>query len=53
MPVTYETVRGWGIGGLIAIVVLIVCIILIIIGKPLEPVMVLGMLAALALSRLL
>ena len=52
MAVTYETVKGWGIGGLIAVIVLVVCIVLMIIDKPLSPFMVLGMIAALALARL-
>jgi len=48
----YDTIKSWGLGSLIAIVVLIVCIVLMFIDKPLSPFAILGMLAALALSRL-
>jgi len=45
-PVTY----GWG--ALIALLVLTVCVVLAILGRPLTPLEILGMIAALALSRL-
>lgn len=48
----YETIKGWGLGGLIAICVLIVAIILMIVGPALTPTLVLGFVAALALARL-
>jgi hypothetical protein len=51
MPV-YETVKGWGIGGLLAVLVLIGCFVLWLIGKPIDSGIVLLMLAMLALSRL-
>jgi hypothetical protein len=48
-----ETVRGWGLGYLIAFIVLILCIIAWFIGKPLTGPEILGLIGALALSRLL
>jgi hypothetical protein len=51
MPV-YETVRSWGIGGLLAVLVLIGCFVLWLIGKPIDSSIVLLMLAMLALARL-
>ncbi len=42
----------WSLGSLIAIIVLILAIILMVIGTGLTPLMVLGFIAALALSRL-
>jgi hypothetical protein len=51
MPV-YETVKGWGIGGLLAVLVLVGCFVLYIIGKPVDNNVMLLMLAMLALARL-
>lgn len=48
----YDTIRGWGLGGLIAIVVLILAIVFWAIGKPLDPAMVLLLIGLLALARL-
>lgn len=48
-----ETIRGYGIGWIIALIILILCIILMFLGAPLTPFQVLGLIAALALSRLL
>ena len=43
---------AWGIGALIALVVLVVCIILLVIGHALTPTLVFGLIAALAVARL-
>lgn len=48
-----ETVRSWGIGWLLALLVLIATFVLWLLGKPLEPGVVLALIAMLALSRLL
>lgn len=48
-----ETVRGYGIGWVVALIILILCVILMFLGAPLTPFQVLGLIAALALSRLL
>lgn len=48
-----ETVRGWGIGWVLALLVLIACFVLWLIGKPLDNGTVLALVAMLALSRLL
>ena len=45
-----ETVRSWGLGGIIAIIVLILCLVLMVIGR--LPILEGGLLAALALARL-
>jgi predicted Co/Zn/Cd cation transporter (cation efflux family) len=42
----------YSFGALIALIVLTVCIVLAIMGQPLTPLQVLGLIAALALSRL-
>lgn len=47
-----ETVRSWGLGWLIALLVLVVCVVLLVIGKALDTTTVLVMIAALALARL-
>ncbi len=47
------TVRGWGIGSLIALVVFLLAVVLLIIGHALTPTMVLVFIAALALAMLL
>lgn len=51
MPV-YETVRSWGLGGLLAVLVLIGCFVLWLLGKPIDRNVELLMLAMLALARL-
>lgn len=48
-----ETVRGYGIGWVVALIVLIICVILMFLGAPLTPFQVLGLMAALAVARLL
>lgn len=48
-----ETVRSWGIGWLLALLVLIACFILFLLGKPLDNTIVLLLIAMLALSRLI
>lgn len=48
-----ETLQGYGIGWVIALIVLILCVVLMFLGAPLTPFQVLGLIAALALSRLL
>lgn len=48
-----ETVRGYGIGWVVALIVLIICVILMFLGTPLTPFQVLGLIAALAVARLL
>jgi hypothetical protein len=47
------TVKGFGFGWIIALVVLLVCVILAIIGHTLSPSIVLLLIAALALAILL
>ena len=42
----------WGLGTLIALLVLVICIVLLVIGHVLTPVLVFGLIAALALARL-
>lgn len=46
------TIQTIGVGGIIAVVVLIVCVVLLIIGQALTPVEILGLIAALAVARL-
>ena len=49
-----DTVKSWGLGYLIALVVLIVCILLgFFLDKPLTNAQVLALIGALALARLL
>ena len=47
------TVKAWGIGWLIALLVLIICVVLWFIDKPLTSGEILGFIAVLALARLL
>lgn len=47
------SVRGYGIGWIIALLVLIICVVLLVIGQALTPFVVLVLIALLALSRLL
>lgn len=47
------TVKAWGIGWVIALVVLIVCVILWLLDRPLTGPQILCLIAALALARLL
>jgi hypothetical protein len=42
----------WSIGALIALIVLVVCIILLVIGHALTATLVFGLIAALAVARL-
>jgi hypothetical protein len=42
----------WSIGALIALVVLVICIILLVIGHALTATLVFGLIAALAVARL-
>ena len=42
----------WGLGALIALVVLVVCLILLVIGHALTATLVFGLIAALAVARL-
>lgn len=46
------TMPVWGLGTLIALVVLVVCIILLVIGHALTATLVFGLIAALAVARL-
>lgn len=48
----YETFKGFGIGFIIAIIVLILCVVFWAIGKPLDNDMVLLLIALLAIARL-
>ena len=48
-----STVKSWGIGWLLALVVLILCIVLWFLGSTLSAPQVLGLIAVLALARLL
>lgn len=48
-----ETVRGWGIGWILALLVLVACFALWVIGKPLDNGVVLALIAMLALARLI
>lgn len=43
---------AWTLGALIALVVLVVCIVLLVIGHALTPMIVFGLIAALAVARL-
>jgi hypothetical protein len=47
------TIRGWGLGWFIALIVLILCVVLWFMGTTLSAPQVLGLIAALALARLL
>lgn len=42
----------WGIGALIAVVVLVLCIVLLVVGHALTSTIVFGLIAALAVARL-
>ena len=42
----------WGIGAIIALIVLVICIILLVIGHALTATLVFGLIAALAVARL-
>lgn len=42
----------YSLGGIIALIVLVVCIVLAIIGQSLSTLLILGMIGAIALSRL-
>lgn len=46
------TMPVWGLGTLIALVVLVVCIVLAVTGTALTPHIVLGLIGALAVARL-
>lgn len=48
----YETVKAWGIGAIIAIIVLVLCVVFWAIGKGLDSGMVLLLIGLLALARL-
>lgn len=48
-----ETIKGWGLGFLIALIVFLLCIVFWAIGKPLDQAMVLLLIGLLALARLL
>lgn len=48
-----DTVRGYGIGWVIALLVLIICVVLAFLGTTLTPFQVLLLIAALALAILL
>ena len=52
-PQFIATVRGLGLGWIVALLVLFICIMLAILGVALTPALVLGLIGALALSRLL
>jgi hypothetical protein len=43
---------AWSIGALIALIVLVICIILLVIGHALTATLVFGLIAALAVARL-
>ena len=43
---------AWGLGALIALIVLVLCIILLVIGHALTATLVFGLIAALAVARL-
>ena len=45
-----ETVRAWGLGGILALIILILCIVLAVIGK--LPVLEALLIGGLALARL-
>ena len=53
MATIRESVIGVGLGGLIAVIILIVCIVLLVLGKPLTSFEILIMIGFLALARLL
>lgn len=53
MPDVLGTVRGWGLGWLLALVVLLLVVVFWAIGKPLDQGMVLLLIGLLALARLL
>lgn len=53
MAEVIATIRGWGVGFIVALIVLIICVILMFLGAPLTPFQVLGLMAALAVARLL
>ena len=55
MPVTFTGAAGgaFSLGAIIAVIVLVLCIVLAVVGSPLTPMLVLGLIAALALARLI
>lgn len=54
MPITFTGPSGgaWSLGAVIAIVVLVLCIVLAVVAPALTPLLVLGLIGALALARL-
>ena len=48
----FGTAGGFSLGAIIAIIVLALCVVLAVLGKPLSPALVLGLVASLAVARL-
>jgi len=46
------TMPAWGLGALIALIVLVLCVILLVIGHALTPVLAFGLIGALAVAVL-